>query len=292
MRMCWVAILLPLVAFSQASQADPMMRGVLLERDASEFSIRAADSQIFRYQFDHKTYVERDHEVIDMAGLPLGERVEVFSEKLQGIALPYALTVHALPPAVPLTAYSPNSQAGAFALMGGVLLERDASEFSIRAADSRVFRYRYNGDTHVERDHEIIAMVGLPLGERVEVISEKQEGMPLRYARTVHAIPPAPLPRPAGQNRAPSTLEDPPLPYGSFSIAGLVYRIVPGAISLHTRAGDLDVILRADTRYRADGAIVDPSALKLNTHVFIQAGKTLYEEIVAYRVLWGSILRP
>ena len=294
MRICWAAMVFPLAAFSQASPADPMMRGVLLERDASEFSIRAADSQVFRYQFDRNTHVERDHETIDMARLPLGEQVEVLSEKIEGSSLRFALTVHAIPSAVPLTAYSPDSQAGALALMAGVLLERDVSEFSIRAADSRVFRYRFDRSTYVERNHEMIDMARFPLGERVEVLSEKQEGMALRYALTVHAIPAAPLPRPAGagQNRAPAAVEDRPLPYGSFSINGLIFRIVPGAISLHTRAGDLNVILRSDTRYMADGAIVDPSALKTNMRVFIQAGKTLYDEIEAYRVVWGSILQP
>jgi hypothetical protein len=87
-------------------------------------------------------------------------------------------------------------------------------------------------------------------------------------------------------------VEDRPLPYGSFSLTGLVFRMVSGAMSLHTRTGDLNVILRPDTRYMEDGAIVEPSALKTNTHVFIQAGKTLYGEIAAYRVVWGGILKP
>jgi len=286
MRICWVAVLFPLAAFSQAPPASPLVRGVLLERNASEFSIRTAESQVFRYQFDRRTYVERDHEMIDMARLPLGSQVEVFSEKLQGIALRYALTVHTVLSAEPLTAYS-NSQSGA--VMGGVLLERDASEFSIRAADSREFRYRFDRRTYVHRDDEMIDMARLAVGERVEVFSEKQEGMALRFAVTVHALPPAPLPRSVG---ASSALEDRPLPYGSFSITGFVFRIVPGVISLRTRIGVLNVILRSDTRYMEDGAIVDPSALKSDTHVSIQAGRTLYNEVEAYRVVWGSILHP
>jgi hypothetical protein len=199
MRVCWAAILFPLAAFSQTPQAGPLMRGVLLERDASEFSIRAADSRVFRYQFDSKTYVERDHEPIDIARLPLGEQVEVISEKIEGSSLRFALTVHAIPPAAP------------------------------------------------------------------------------------------PRPAGAGQKRA---VEDRPLPYGSFSFTGVVFRIVPGAMSLHTHTGEQSVILRSDTRYMEDGNIVELSALKTNMHVFIQAGKTLYGEIEAYRVMWGGILKP
>jgi hypothetical protein len=41
-----------------------------------------------------------------------------------------------------------------------------------------------------------------------------------------------------------------------------------------------------------NGDIVDPSALKLNMHVFVRAGKTLYGELEAYQVVWGGILRP
>jgi len=78
----------------------------------------------------------------------------------------------------------------------------------------------------------------------------------------------------------------------SFAVTGMIFRIVPGAIALHTRTGDRGVILRPDTRFLEDGAVVDPSALKLNMHVSIQAGKTLYDEIEAFRVVWGSILRP
>ena len=285
MRVCWAAILFPLAAFSQAPPASPLVRGVLLECGASEFGIRAADGQVSRYQFGRRTYVERDHQVIEMAGLPLGEQVEVFSEKVQGSALRYALTVHSIL-LVPLTAYS-NSQSGA--LMGGALLECDASEFSIRAADSRVFRYRYDRDTYVHRDSGMIDIARLATGERVEVLSENREGMALRLAVTVHALPPAPLPRLAGPS---SAVEDRPLPYGSFSIAGFVFRVVPGVMSLQTRAGAVNVILRPDTLYIADGAVVEPSALKTNMHVFVQVGKALYDEVEAYRVVWGSILRP
>ena len=138
----------------------------------------------------------------------------------------------------------------------------------------------------------MVDMARLAPGEQVEVISEKIEGSPLRYALTVHAIP-ATLPaRPASPDRAPSAVEDRPLPYGSFSLTGVVFRIVPGAMSLHTRTGDQNVILRPDTRYMADGNNVEPSALKTNMRVFVRVGKTLYDEIEAYQVVWGGILQP
>jgi hypothetical protein len=87
-----------------------LVRGVLLERDAQpasgQFSLRTADNQVLRYQFDRKTYVERDHDLIDVPRLQPGEKVEVVSDSVAGSALRYARTIHVLndpPPRRPLT---------------------------------------------------------------------------------------------------------------------------------------------------------------------------------------------
>ena len=66
------------------------MRGVLLECDAGaagEFSIRAADNRVLRYQFDRKTYVEREERLIEAARLVAGEKVEVLSDSVAGYPL-------------------------------------------------------------------------------------------------------------------------------------------------------------------------------------------------------------
>jgi hypothetical protein len=62
---------------------------------------------------------------------------------------------------------------------------------------------------------------------------------------------------------------------------------------LHTRGGgDQTILLRQDTRYLQDGEMVGSSELKPNMRVFIRAGKTLYNEVEAYQVIWGEILEP
>ena len=64
-------------------------------------------------------------------------------------------------------------------------------------------------------------------------------------------------------------------------------------VVLHTReAGDLSILLRQDTRYLADGQLVDAESLKPNMRVFVRAGKDLYNEVEAYQVIWGKILNP
>jgi hypothetical protein len=92
------------------SPSAALIRGVLLERDAQaaggQFSVRTADNQVFRYQFDRKTYVERERDLIDVPRLKPGEKVEVVSDSVPGSALRYARTIHVLddpPPPRPLT---------------------------------------------------------------------------------------------------------------------------------------------------------------------------------------------
>jgi hypothetical protein len=95
-----------------AAQTPPpgFTRGVILECDSQtatgEVAIRAADNQVFRYQFDAKTYAERDDQLIQAFRLKPGEKVEVVSDRSPAYTLRYARTIHVvqpLPPARPLT---------------------------------------------------------------------------------------------------------------------------------------------------------------------------------------------
>jgi hypothetical protein len=54
----------------------------------------------------------------------------------------------------------------------------------------------------------------------------------------------------------------------------------------------VSIRLRPDTRYLADGLLVDAASLKPNMRVFVLAGKDLYDDIEAYQVIWGKILSP
>lgn len=83
----------------------PLVRGVLLELDAQnaagEISVRAADNQVFRFQVDRKTYVERDSQLIEVRRLQPGEKVEVVSDVVPGSVVRYARTIHVMPDAPP-----------------------------------------------------------------------------------------------------------------------------------------------------------------------------------------------
>jgi hypothetical protein len=103
------AIWWPFAAGAQTPSLG-LVRGVILECDCEsatgEVAIRAADNQVFRYQFDAKTYAERDDQLIQASRLKAGEKVEVVSDRLPAYVLRYARTIHVvqpLPPPRPLT---------------------------------------------------------------------------------------------------------------------------------------------------------------------------------------------
>jgi hypothetical protein len=193
-----------------------------------------------------------------------------------------------------MAAQSPNNSP----ILRGVVLEcdqRPAGELSIRAADNEVLRYQFDKRTYVERDEQMIEPSRLVPGEKVEIVSDRTAGFALRYARTIHVIQPIPPARPqrvTGLPRAynPRTEN---VRTGNLTYSGVVYRVNAEKFILHTReAGDLAILLRNDTRYLADGQVVDVASLKPNMRVFVRAGKDLYNEVEAYQIIWGTILAP
>ena len=189
-------------------------------------------------------------------------------------------------------------------VLRGVLLERDpqtvSGEFSVRAADNRVFRFLFDAKSYVERDQQPIEVSRLQPGEAVEVVSDEAPGSLLRYARSIHVLPSAAPARPLSQGRvranrssADRLMAERAIPAGTMAFSGVVFRLNSDHVVLHTReAGDQTILLRQDTRYLEDGDLVEFNQLKPNMRVFVRAGRTLYNEIEAYQVIWGRILQP
>jgi hypothetical protein len=191
-------------------------------------------------------------------------------------------------------AQSPNNSP----ILRGVVLEcdqRPAGELSIRAADNEVLRYQFDKRTYVERDEQMIVPSRLLPGEKVEIVSDQSAGFTLRYARTIHVVQPAAAVRPqrtAGLPRAYNPRAE-NVRTGNLTYSGVIYRVNAEKFVLHTRdGGDLAILLRNDTRYLADGQVVDLASLKPNMRVFVRAGKDLYNEVEAYQIIWGTILAP
>lgn len=195
--------------------------------------------------------------------------------------------------------------AGQTPAVRGVLLERDApgstGQFSVRLPTHEVLRYRFDAQTAIQRDGQSIDVARLKPGEKVEVASDPIPGLVLRYARGVQVIaeapPLQPAPRPPSSlsrlRSANRTMDDRLFPAGNLTYAGVVSRMNGDRIVLHTRDGrEQALMLRKDTRYLLNGDLVDSAALKLNTRVFVRAGKDVWDQIEAYQVIWGKILAP
>ena len=184
-------------------------------------------------------------------------------------------------------------------LIRGVLIERDVhattGQFSVRAADDRVFHYRFDPKTYVERENRLINVGQLAPGEKVEVLSDEGPASALRYARTVHVIQPTPPGRPLSQSRVPGyrSAVDRYEPLATLSFSGVVSSLQADRLVLHTKeAGDLTILLRQDTRFLENGEIVERATLAPNMRVFVRGGRSLYGEVEAYQVIWGEILTP
>jgi hypothetical protein len=182
------------------------------------------------------------------------------------------------------------------ATVSGVLLERDSpaasGEFSVRAADNQVFRYRFDPQTRVARDGAASDVARLEPGDKVEVVSDRMPHADMRYALTILVTLSMP-PRAPSAARDRARVEDLRIPAATLFFSGVVSRLSGARVVLHMRDGaDQTILLLKNTRYMDGGEAVDADALKPNMRVFVQAGRSIYDEVEAYQVVWGQILQP
>jgi hypothetical protein len=97
-------LLLGTALFAQSLENAALVRGVILECDdkpSGELSIRTADNQVLRYQFDRKTYAEREERMVEASRVAPGEQVEIVSDRIPGSRVRYARTIHVIQPKAP-----------------------------------------------------------------------------------------------------------------------------------------------------------------------------------------------
>jgi hypothetical protein len=93
-----------------------LIRGVLLESRAGggsgELTVRTPDNRLFRYQFDSRTYIEREDVLIDGRSLLPGDKLEIVSDRSPDARVRYARTIHVI---LPPPALHPLSASGVWA---------------------------------------------------------------------------------------------------------------------------------------------------------------------------------
>lgn len=171
----------------------------------------------------------------------------------------------------------------------------DTGELHVKTTDGQEYRCSYDRKTYFEADNQLVTPAAIKTGDRVEIVSDRKPGSNVCYARSVHSIDStASRVGPAGRprfRRVPSPTES-FAPRGDMTFAGIVLSVNHDVLTLRTRAeGDKLILLRQDTRYIGDGQRVDADGLKRNTRVFVRAGRNLDNDIEAYQVIWGEIVR-
>jgi hypothetical protein len=182
MRTIGFAVLLPCLAAAQ-SQNSPILRGVVLEceqRVTGELAIRTTDNEVLRYQFDRRTYVERDERMIEPARLQVGEQVEIVSDRAPGFTLRYARTIHVVRPAPPPRPpqrtglprpYNPRTDAVRTGTLtyAGVVNRVLADKLVLRTRESGDISILLRKDTRYLQDGQVVDLASLKPTLRVFV---------------------------------------------------------------------------------------------------------------------------
>ncbi len=182
-------------------------------------------------------------------------------------------------------------------LSSGVFVEWTGSDshgnFVFRTAAQSTYSCAFTGKTYFEREHRRTRVSLIPVGEPVEVLSERLADPPACRALIVRVGRLA-VPQGQGTFRKPwATPTESFAPRGNLLLSGVVVRIDDPYIWLRTRAGENHVIIiRSDTRITAQGLASDRLSIPRNKPVFIRAGRSMDGDIEAYSLAWGDILQP
>jgi hypothetical protein len=165
-------------------------------------------------------------------------------------------------------------------------------ELKIRGAENTIYSCRFDARTYFEREDMMTTVTSIEPGDPVEVVADGRPESSC-YALTVQVVDPRS--RFPSARRFRSVLIDSPTesfaPHGDVLFGGLVVKIDTARLTVRTRNGEMGVTLLPDTRYLDGGRRVESPAL-LNKHVFVRAGRDVWGDLEAYRVMWGEIVAP
>jgi hypothetical protein len=155
-------------------------------------------------------------------------------------------------------------------------------ELEIRSPQRLVYSCLYDARTYFEREHQAIGVTELSAGDPVEVVADRRPGSGACYTRMVQVVE-------KGVRRVPTARSSIgwPVPRGDIAFGGVVVRSSLLRMTMKTRAGEVSLILRPDTRYVGDGVRVDSTGL-VNKHVFVRGGRDIDGHLEAYQIMWSD----
>lgn len=200
-----------------------------------------------------------------------------------------------------VAAASLSSQALPTGFLRGVLVANESSspgdQFLLQPEHGKVYRFRFDQRTWIEREKERIPGSALRVGELLEVVTDRDPKamFEVHYARMVHVIEKRVVrpPPPAGVFRFYKHPTEEAWITPQLSFTGVISHLASGEFTLKTRLdGNKRVLLRPDTMFLQSGGQVETMALQQNLRVCVWAAKNREGELEAYQVMWGEILQP
>ncbi|MBI3679172.1 MAG: hypothetical protein HY235_02020 [Acidobacteria bacterium] len=169
-----------------------------------------------------------------------------------------------------------------------------SGSFLLETPDKQSHRCSYTSRTHFEREQRRTAVSTIQTGQTLDVLSERSHELPLCRALIVRIVN---LEQPFLHNTRRSVLmqyqTDVFVPRGNVFLAGVVLRAEQDSILLRTRSGSRYlVMLRKDTRFADSGMRSERDRLPFSRPVYVRAGRNLDNDLEAYSVVWGDILKP
>jgi hypothetical protein len=164
----------------------------------------------------------------------------------------------------------------------------------LKTTDEHEYQCHYDNFSYLERDGERIGAGAIKSGDHLEIVADHKPGSKDCYARSIHVLLKSLLPvNPGYRIRQRRTVADQIFPRGNIVQAGIIVRLTPELIVLHTRHdGEQSFLLRQDTRYLDSGMAADFSKLETNIRVSVRAGMNLDNKLEVFQVIWGRIDGP
>jgi hypothetical protein len=180
-------------------------------------------------------------------------------------------------------------------ILRGPLVSREGKVLRVEVAAGQIAECAFDIRTWMERDGQRIEAAALAVGDRVEIVADRNpKGC---YIRTIHVLDipsqnTVPGRRPSMKREYSSPTER-YAPRGEMTQTGLVMELSDKWLTIRTRAdGAKQFLLRHDTRYVGEGMRTDRESLAHGTRVFVRAGRNFEGVVEAYQVIWGEIMKP
>jgi hypothetical protein len=159
-----------------------------------------------------------------------------------------------------------------------------------RSAAGEVFTCAFDAKSYLELQKQRVTVDKLLEGDPLEVLAYRRPGETGCYVLSLTVVPP---PKPVRPNRridvTPSKARPVTVRHGNVNVSGVVARVSPGSVTVHTRTGEETFLLRGDTRYFGNGLKMERADVRVNQRLAVEAGRNGDGKMEAFQLTWGNL---